>query len=99
MHYILISCQIAAAADDHALIEQMGVAEQDEQEALIRRRYITTTVQTRVHQRAFREAVVKAYRERCAFCNLHHQELLDASHIIPDRDRLAERYRLFREAG
>lgn len=49
-----------------------------------RRRYITATVQHRLHQRSFRERVLSAYRERCALCQLRHRELLDASHIIPD---------------
>ena len=34
----------------------------------------------------FRELVVGAYRERCSVCRLHHVELLDAAHILPDRD-------------
>lgn len=87
------------AVDDRAVMEQMGQVERNEQDALIRRRYITTTVQTRVHRQAFREVVIGAYRQRCALCNLHHPELLDASHIIPDSDRLEERYRRFKQAG
>jgi len=51
-----------------------------------RRAYVTRTVQQRVHQVAFRERVIRAYQERCALCSLRHQELLDAAHIIPDRD-------------
>ncbi|MFB4205350.1 hypothetical protein ACEZHJ_16255 [Arhodomonas sp. KWT2] len=49
-----------------------------------RRRYITATIQRRLHQRSFREPVLSAYRERCALCRLRYRELLDASHIIPD---------------
>ncbi len=51
-----------------------------------RRAYVTRTIRQRVHQVAFRERVIRAYQERCALCNLRHQELLDAAHIIPDRD-------------
>jgi putative restriction endonuclease len=51
----------------------------------IRRAYLTTTVRQRLHQRAFRERVLGAYRSQCAFCRLRHRELLDAAHIIPDR--------------
>lgn len=51
-----------------------------------RRQYITAAVQRRLHQRSFRERVLKAYEERCALCRLRHRELLDASHIIPDSD-------------
>jgi len=49
-----------------------------------RRRYITATVRQRLHQRSFRERVLRAYRGQCAFCCLKHEELLDAAHIIPD---------------
>ena len=40
----------------------------------------------RLHQRAFRERVLEAYRRQCAFCRLRHDELLDAAHIIPDAE-------------
>lgn len=49
-----------------------------------RRSYITTTVRQRIHQRSFRERVLRAYQEQCALCRLRHEELLDAAHIIPD---------------
>lgn len=49
-----------------------------------RRSYVTRAVRQRLHQVAFRERVIRAYQERCALCLLHHQELLDAAHIIPD---------------
>lgn len=51
-----------------------------------RRAYITTMVRQRLHQRSFRERVIRAYREQCALCRLRHYELLDAAHIIPDRE-------------
>jgi len=51
-----------------------------------RRAYATATVKVRLHQRRFRELVVRAYRERCAVCRLRHPELLDGAHILPDRD-------------
>ena len=50
-----------------------------------RRRYITTLVQRRLHQQAFRERVLLAYRVACSICRLRHRELLDAAHILPDR--------------
>lgn len=49
-------------------------------------RYITASVRVRLHQRAFRERVLDAYRRQCAFCRLRHEELLDAAHIVPDTD-------------
>ena len=49
-----------------------------------RRAYITAVVRQRLHQRAFRERVLEAYRAECALCCLRHRELLEAAHIIPD---------------
>lgn len=51
-----------------------------------RRAYLTAEVRQRLHQRGFRERVLHAYREQCAFCRLRHLELLDAAHIIPDTE-------------
>lgn len=50
------------------------------------KRYATTLVKKRLHQHRFRELVVGAYRERCTVCSLHHSELLDAAHILEDKD-------------
>lgn len=49
-----------------------------------RRAYVTFTAKRRLHQRTFRERVLKAYKEQCAVCRLRHYPLLDAAHIIPD---------------
>jgi putative restriction endonuclease len=51
-----------------------------------RREYRTVAVKQRLHQHRFRELVLGAYRRRCAMCNIGHSLLLDAAHIIPDRD-------------
>lgn len=51
-----------------------------------RRQYQTVAVKKRVHQHRFREYVLGAYRMQCAICRLKHAALLDAAHIIPDRD-------------
>lgn len=60
--------------------------ERSETEVEIRREYVTTLAKRRIHQGAFRERVISAYRQQCAFCRLKHEELLDAAHIIPDSD-------------
>jgi putative restriction endonuclease len=52
----------------------------------LRRRYATSVVRTRVHQRVFRERVLHAYEHRCALCNLRHDNLLDAAHIKEDSE-------------
>jgi len=58
----------------------------DPERVELRREYVTAAVQHRVHQSAFRERVLDAYRTHCAMCRLKHRELLDAAHIIPDAD-------------
>ena len=50
------------------------------------RRYGTATVLQRLHQPLFRARVMHAYENRCSICRLQHLELLDAAHIIRDRD-------------
>jgi len=52
----------------------------------IDRRYVAQVVRRRVHQPVFRARVILAYSRICAICRLNHPELLDAAHIIPDRD-------------
>ncbi len=70
--------------DDRRLIApaEAGVAEAT---TAARREYITVLAQRRVHQEEFRARVLTAYRECCAVCRLHHPELLEAAHILPDR--------------
>jgi len=50
------------------------------------RRYAERVVRQRLHQAEFRGRVIAAYQTRCAVCRLRHGELLDAAHIIADRD-------------
>ena len=52
----------------------------------LERRYALTVVKHRLHQASFREAVISAYQHKCAFSGLPEQRLLDAAHIISDRD-------------
>jgi len=55
-----------------------------------RRAYVTATFRRRLHQEAFREKVLRAYREQCALCRLRHHELLDAAHIIADSEEAGD---------
>jgi putative restriction endonuclease len=64
----------------------LGGLQISEDESDARRAYITRSVRQRLHQVAFRQRVIRAYRDRCALCSLRHQELLDAAHITPDSD-------------
>lgn len=50
------------------------------------RRYALRAVKQRLHQASFREAVITAYRGRCAISGLPEQRLLDAAHIVSDRN-------------
>jgi putative restriction endonuclease len=54
----------------------------------IERRYALRAVKQRLHQASFREAVIGAYRGRCALSGLPEPMLLDAAHIVEDRDEL-----------
>jgi putative restriction endonuclease len=49
------------------------------------RRYALRQVKQRLHQASFREAVITAYRGRCALSGLREPVLLDAAHIIEDK--------------
>jgi len=50
------------------------------------RRYAMRMVKQRLHQASFREAVVTAYGGRCAVTGLPVPQLLDAAHIVVDKD-------------
>ena len=52
------------------------------------RRYALRVVKQRLHQDSFREAVITAYRGRCALSGLREHRLLDAAHIVSDKDEL-----------
>jgi putative restriction endonuclease len=54
----------------------------------IERRYALRAVKQRLHQASFREAVIGAYRGRCALSGVPEPMLLDAAHIVADRDEL-----------
>ncbi|MGA7173676.1 MAG: HNH endonuclease [Candidatus Dormiibacterota bacterium] len=55
-----------------------------------RRAYVTRLARQRLHQAAFRSRVFRACQNSCAMCELHHTDLMDAAHIIPDRDPRGE---------
>jgi len=52
----------------------------------LERRYALRAVKQRLHQASFREAVITAYNGRCALSGLQESLLLDAAHIILDKD-------------
>jgi putative restriction endonuclease len=77
-----------------AMDEQIGapaVSQFNDPAALTaRRRYVTAVVRQRLHQRGFRERVLRAYQQCCAICRLRYDELLEAAHILPDGHPLGE---------
>jgi putative restriction endonuclease len=75
------------AVDDPAHVPINGTTKLELAEGTVaRREYITALARRRIHQRAFRERVLLAYRYQCSLCRLRHDELLDAAHIIPDAE-------------
>jgi len=55
-----------------------------------RRAYITATTMIRLHQQSFRHRVLQAYNKQCTLCKLRHIELLDAAHIIADKEDIGD---------
>ena len=81
------SLRFSVAVDDVAQVRSEPTASLvAEDRAEIRREYVTATFRRRLHQQAFREQVLEAYREQCSFCRLRHRELLDAAHIVADAE-------------
>ncbi len=52
------------------------------------RRYALRAVKQRLHQASFREAIITAYKGRCALSGLPEPMLLDAAHIVADKHEL-----------
>jgi putative restriction endonuclease len=75
--------------DEISSLEQQNEVE-DSDATHYRRAYATTTTNIRIHQTSFRERVLLAYQNQCSFCNLRHPELLDAAHIIGDKEDLGD---------
>jgi putative restriction endonuclease len=66
-----------------------GISEQEVMAApatAVERRYALRLVKHRLHQASFREAVIAAYNGRCAVTGLPEPLLLDAAHIVADKN-------------
>lgn len=79
-----LTCEVVA--DEALAVEPPGTALHDATADRIRRGYITVQAKKRIHQETFRLHVLGAYACRCAICRLPRPELLQAAHILPDRD-------------
>lgn len=88
------SLSFTLAADDASSIQHYLIGENtymvSEGQEYAKRNYITSAVKNRLHQKSFRERVLQAYKEQCAFCRLKHIQLLDAAHIISDSEELGD---------
>ncbi|MDH2444529.1 HNH endonuclease [Amnibacterium sp. CER49] len=71
-----------------ALGEDLRAFGEPERMTAPQRSYVERLTRQRLHQPVFRAKVMHAYEDRCAVCSLRHVDLLDAAHIIPDRDEL-----------
>ena len=56
----------------------------------IERRYAVREARVRLHQARFRARVLPAYAHQCTICRLKQPRLLDAAHIVGDRDARGE---------
>lgn len=50
------------------------------------RRYIQRVTKQRLHQAPLREAALRKYGARCAYCGLDVPQVLEAAHLIPDSE-------------
>jgi putative restriction endonuclease len=76
----------SVSVDERRFAGLGAIPDDDPAETEVRRRYVTREVQQRLHQREFRERVLEAYRRHCAVCRLKREQLLEAAHIIGDRE-------------
>jgi putative restriction endonuclease len=73
-----------------ALIGPLDEPEPVSLEDPLERRYAVRETRVRLHQARFRGRVVPAYDSRCAICSLNELRLLDAAHIVGDRELAGE---------
>jgi len=77
--------QFVVAIDDaQRLLEDGPIFSEGPSLSVVEKRYAARMARQRLHQPVFRSMVMRAYDEHCAVCALHHVELLDAAHIVPD---------------
>jgi len=81
---------VFTVAVDDIMVINKELEQINEDATYYRRSYLTSNILTRVHQRSFRERVLMAYQNQCSLCKLKHIELLDAAHIIADKEDIGD---------
>jgi putative restriction endonuclease len=91
--YLVVAPMFVTADDPESrtVVLQQGLPVQDMQPGgLVSgpdvRDYATREARYRLHQQRFKLDVMRAYRHRCAICRLRERELVQAAHIVPDRE-------------
>jgi len=79
-----VSLQASLLIGDPAAVDLARATNLDPGDDL--RRYATREALVRLHQQQFRALVLHAYNGRCAVCALREADLLQAAHILEDRD-------------
>lgn len=72
---------LTAAEDAASALDLLESAHEE-----VARRYYERLAKSRVHQPVFRSTVLSACEKRCSVCKLAHPELLDAAHIVGDKE-------------
>ena len=88
----VVRMECMLSVDDEALaMRELGVPMVADARSIdIRRQYVTVQAKRRLHQSRFRLEVLRAYEQRCSVCRLPRTELLQAAHIVPDREETGE---------
>jgi putative restriction endonuclease len=80
----IVELQAAMFVGDASQLGRGDVLDSTDERDL--RRYATREALVRLHQQRFRTIVLHAYQGRCAICALRESALLQAAHILDDRD-------------
>lgn len=86
----VVGDDVAARQFTLAVHESLRFLAHVRQDSTLERRYAERIALHRLHQAEFRGRVLRAYATRCAVCSLRHGQLLDAAHILGDRQRGGE---------
>jgi putative restriction endonuclease len=89
--YVAFTDVFLAGWDERALKAQVAFSPPAQTvfgvpEVPMARRYALRVAQQRLHQASFRDAVISAYGGRCALSGLPEPLLLDAAHIVEDKN-------------